>query len=133
MRVPVLKVVFLFLCAGVLYLAVSTALRREDDDPGCEVPVIVEVLNGCGVSGLADEVAARLRNEDFDVMFVGNADDFGYKETLVVDRSGACAKAITVAEALDVDNVIQQVRESFFVDVSVVVGSDMAGSTARAR
>ncbi len=133
MRVLVLKVVFLFLCAGALYIAVSTGLGREDDDPECEVPIIVEVLNGCGVSGVADKVAAGLKGEDFDVMFVGNADDFNYKETLSVDRSGACSKAIAVARALEVENVIQQVRESFFVDVSVVVGSDMAESLASAR
>ena len=133
MRVLVLKVVFLFLCAGALYIAISTGLSHEDPDPECEVPVIVEVLNGCGVSGVADRVAARLRGEDFDVMFVGNADDFNYKETLVVDRSGACSKAITVARALEVENVIQQVRGSFFVDVSVVVGSDMAESLAQAK
>ena len=133
MKVLVLKVVFLLLCAGALYIAISTVLSREDDDPECEVPVIVEVLNGCGVSGVADKVAARLRGKDFDVMFVGNADDFNYEETLIVDRSGACSKAITVARALEVENVVQQVRGSFFVDVSVVVGSDMAESLALAR
>ena len=133
MKVLVLKVVFLLLCAGALYIAISTGVGREDDDPECEVPVIVEVLNGCGVSGVADKVAARLRGKDFDVMFVGNADDFNYEETLIVDRSGACSKAITVARALEVENVVQQVRESFFVDVSVVVGRDMAESLALTR
>jgi hypothetical protein len=130
LRILVLKVVFLFILAGAIYIAVSTFLGREGPDPECEVPVIVEVLNGCGVSGIADRVAARLKDEDFDVMYVGNADDFNYGETLIVDRSGACCKAVTVARALDVDNVVQQVRESFFVDVSVIVGSDMAGSPA---
>ncbi|MGD8628613.1 MAG: LytR C-terminal domain-containing protein [bacterium] len=133
MRIWVLKVVFLAILAGAIYLAMSTGFSREDPDPECEVPVIVEVLNGCGVSGVADKVAARLRREDFDVMFVGNADDFNYEETLIVDRSGACSKAITVARALGVKNVVQQVRESFFVDVSVVVGSDMAESLASAQ
>ena len=130
MKVVVLKVILLCILAGAVYMALSTGLGREDPDPECEVPVIVEVLNGCGVSGVADKVAAKLRGEDFDVMFVGNADDFNYEESLIVDRSGACSKAITVARALDVENVVQQVRESFFVDVSVVVGSDMAGSLA---
>jgi hypothetical protein len=133
LRILAIKVVFLFILAGAIYIAISTGLGREDPDQECEVPVIVEVLNGCGVSGVADRVAARLREEDFDVMFVGNADDFNYEETLIVDRSGACSKAVTVARALGVDNVVQQVRESFFVDVSVVIGSDMAESLATAR
>ena len=133
MRILVLKVMFLLVLAGAIYIGMSTGFGREDPDPECEVPVIVEVLNGCGVSGVADKVAARLRGKDFDVMFVGNADDFNYEETLIVDRSGACSKAITVARALEVENVVQQVRGSFFVDVSVVVGSDMAESLALAR
>ena len=43
-----------------------------------------------------EKVAAGLKGEDFDVMFVGNADDFNYKETLIVDRSGACSKALLI-------------------------------------
>lgn len=126
MGVPVFKVLVVFTGIAAIYIGLSTGLSREEPDPECEVPVIVEVLNGCGVSGVADRVASRLKDQGFDVMFVGNADDFRYEETLVVDRSGACSKAVTVARALGVGNVIQQVRGSFLVDVTVVVGSDKA-------
>ena len=48
MSMMVLKVVFLVILAGAIYIAMSTGLSREEPDPECEVPVIVEVLNGCG-------------------------------------------------------------------------------------
>ena len=125
MRLLDIKAIAVFLGIGVVYLALGIAVELGEDSPTCEVPVIVEVLNGCGIRGIAEDVAQRLRNRGFDVMFVGNADDFGFKETLVVDRSGARDKAFTVAAALGVSGVIRQVRSSFFVDVTVVVGGDM--------
>jgi calcineurin-like phosphoesterase len=125
-RVLVIKAIAVFLGIGAAYLALSIALRLRQDSPTCEVPVIVEVLNGCGIKGIAEDVAQRLRSRGFDVMFVGNADDFSFQETLVVDRSGDRDKAFTVADALGVTDVIHQVRSAFFVDVTVVVGGDLA-------
>lgn len=92
----------------------------------CESPVIVEVLNGCGVRGIAEEVAGGLRDEGFDVLFLGNAEDFEYSRTLVVDRCGDRSKALAVRAALGGGRVIHQVGEAFFVDVTVIVGSDLA-------
>ena len=126
MKVTITKGVLLFLAIGVVYLALSTAIRLKQDCPPCEVPVIVEVLNGCGVGGIAENVAEGLRSQGFDIMFVGNADDFDYEDTLVVDRSGDRDKARAVAMALGESEMIRQVRSAFFVDVTVIVGSDMA-------
>ena len=120
------KVVALLIGGLALYLALSALSQLDRADPTCEVPVVVEVLNGCGIRGIADKVAERLRSERFDVMFVGNADDFEYDETLVVDRSGDRNKASTIAKALGVSNIVLQVTSAFFVDVTVVVARDLA-------
>jgi hypothetical protein len=124
MTLASLRAVFLCLGFVALYLAWAALSHLRVADSACEVPVVVEVLNGCGVHGLAERVGDYLRNQGFDVIFVGNADDFGYVETLVVDRCGDRSKALAVAEALRRDTVIFQVGGAFFVDVSVVVGSD---------
>ena len=127
MTKAVLKAAF----GGVGLVAVYlgwTALSQLDDSPSlCEVPVVVEVLNGCGREGVAEKVGEYLREKGFDVMFVGNADDFEYTETLVVDRCGDRSRALEVARALQVDAVIRQVSSIFFVDATVVVGGDGAG------
>ena len=94
----------------------------------CEVAPVIEVLNGCGTGGIAEKVGQFLADQGFDVMFLGNADDFSYHETVVVDRSGDLSKALAVAGVLDSRPVVRQVSSAFITDVTVVVGKDMSGS-----
>ena len=89
-----------------------------------EAIIVVEVRNGCGLSGLGDRVASHLRNQGFDVIFVGNAEDFEFSETMVVDRSGEWTKALEVARALGGVPVVQQIAPGNFADASVVLGQD---------
>ncbi len=86
----------------------------------------LEVLNGCGVSGVADRFTDFLREHKFDVVNVGNYVSFNVDETLVIDRIGNMANARKVAEELGVPrtNVIQQLNDNYFLDVSVIIGKD---------
>ena len=88
--------------------------------------VKVEVLNGCGVDGMARTVANRLRDTGFDVMTLGNADRFDYPESIVIDRLGNPDDADRVAEALGIANRIQQiVPDPFRIEsVTVIIGRD---------
>jgi hypothetical protein len=47
-------------------------------------------------------------------------------ETIVIDRTGNKANALFVAKALGVkkENVIQQLNNDYFLDVSIVAGRD---------
>jgi hypothetical protein len=86
----------------------------------------VEVLNGCGVGGIADRFTDFLRNNKFDVVNVANYIRFDMDETLVIDRRGNKANAYSVAKSLGVkkENVIQQLNDDYFLDVSIVIGRD---------
>ncbi len=86
----------------------------------------VEVLNGCGVGGIADRFTDFLRNNKFDVVNMGNYIRFDLDETIVIDRTGNKANALFVAKALGVksENVIQQLNNDYFLDVSIVIGRD---------
>lgn len=86
----------------------------------------VEVLNGCGVPGLATIFTSKLRDNGFDVVESGNFDTFDIKETLVIDRSGILENAKKVAKALGISekNVIQELAPSYFLDATIVIGSD---------
>jgi hypothetical protein len=106
-------------------LAHGTATRLEIADITGEGSAVVEVLNGCGSRGIADRVCELLIARGFDVMFVGNADDFLYDRTLVVDRVGDRSKAIAIAEALGAGAVISQQNNASFVEMTVVLGKDM--------
>jgi len=86
----------------------------------------VEVLNGCGVGGIADRFTDYLRNNRFDVVNMGNYIRFDMDETIIIDRTGNKANALAVAASLGVkkENVIQQLNDDYFLDVSIVIGRD---------
>jgi calcineurin-like phosphoesterase len=86
----------------------------------------VEVLNGCGISGVADKFTEFLRKDNFDVVQMGNYRSFDVNKTLVIDRTGNILNADKVAKALGVDskNVIQQINKDYFLDVTIIIGKD---------
>ena len=100
---------------------------REANPAGLVGDIIqVEVRNGCGVSGLAESMTQFLRHEGFDVVEVGNYTSFNQAKTLVVDRVGNLEAAQKVAAALGLsdDRVVQEIRQDYFLDASVVIGQD---------
>jgi hypothetical protein len=119
------------LAVGIVavYMAVSVVARLTHRGSVCELPIVVEVLNGCGRPGVAEQVASHLRGQGFDVMYIGNADDFDFAETLIVDRAGDRDKAHAVAAALGEAPVVYQVSSAFFVDVTVILGEDVSTSS----
>lgn len=91
-----------------------------------DVIVQLEVLNGCGVAGIADKFTTYLRKNNFDVVQVGNFTSFDVDNTIVIDRTGKKANAEKVANALGIDakNIIQQINNDYFLDVSLIIGKD---------
>ncbi len=88
--------------------------------------VQMEVLNGCGAGGVADNFTSYLRSKNFDVVHTGNYISFDVDNSLVIDRTGNKANAEKVAEALGVEkqNIIQQINNDYFLDVTFVIGRD---------
>ncbi|MEX0723389.1 MAG: LytR C-terminal domain-containing protein [Gracilimonas sp.] len=86
----------------------------------------IEVLNGCGVSGIANAYTGLLRSNGFDVVETGNFESFDLQETIIISRSGVMDNAYRVANALGVpeQNVIQESSPDFYLDVSVIIGHD---------
>jgi hypothetical protein len=86
----------------------------------------VEVRNACGVPGVAAQTRAYLRGYGFDVVEVGDHSERDLERSLVIDRGGDLAAAQKVARAMGIpeDRVIQEVRESYYLDASVIVGMD---------
>ncbi|MFQ5650387.1 MAG: LytR C-terminal domain-containing protein [bacterium] len=89
--------------------------------------VTVEVLNACGVQGLANDVTQYLRNHNFDVVNVGNYSSFNLDRTLIFDRVSLSSRyARKVASVLDVDEnqVVPDLEDSLHLMVTVIVGKD---------
>ena len=111
------------------YMKIVKGSERVDEHKNSQVAaeiIQMDVLNGCGVSGVADRYTDFLRAKGFDVVEIGNYSSFNVDETFVIDRIGNKANALKVAAALGIENVkvIQQLNENYFLDVSLVIGKD---------
>ncbi|MCH7678768.1 LytR C-terminal domain-containing protein [candidate division KSB1 bacterium] len=106
----------------------ETALSARVTPEGPPVKIItVQVLNGCGVQGLANEITQYLRNKNFDVVDVGNYEGGYLDQTLVLDRVSLESKyAKKVAKALGVNEklVTPTLEKSLQLMVTVIIGRD---------
>ena len=86
----------------------------------------LEILNGCGAQGAATLMTLYLRARGYDVVEMRNYKTFDVRESLVIDRTGHLGNADKVAYALGIKkrNIVQQLNPDYYVDVSVVIGSD---------
>lgn len=102
-----------------------TELEQAGDERGSpDQRPQVEVLNGCGVSGVAALTHAYLRRFGFDVVNVENAAAFDYEETIVIDRGGDEQVARRLARIIGTENIIRQVRPDLMLQVTVILGAD---------
>jgi hypothetical protein len=120
-----LAVLLLALATRFLYPRVESG-RTEDSGILISDVIQVEVLNGCGVSGVANKFTNSLRKNGFDVVETGNFDSKDVSKSFVIDRTGNLENAVRVAVALGIDEkqVIQEVSKQFFLDATVVIGAD---------
>ena len=91
----------------------------------------VEILNGCGVSGLASKVSDLLRDNNIDVVRSENADNFNYTQTMLILRNENLEDLNYVAKSLGLNpnedpRVIHQPDESLSVDLTLILGKDFS-------
>lgn len=86
----------------------------------------VEVLNGCGVSGVADKLTNYLRENKIDVVNLGNYRSFEIEKSIVIGRNKKIKNAELVASlvGLDQNSVIQQINPDYLLDVTFILGKD---------
>ncbi len=110
------------------YKKISKIFPREEvkKNNDFSIPIKAEVVNGCGIEGLGDELTDLLRFNKIDVIQSGNYFQFNVDNTLIIDRSGNVEKAKKVAQIIGVpeQQIIQQINPSLFLDVTVLTGKD---------
>jgi hypothetical protein len=86
----------------------------------------VEVLNGCGVSGIAEKLTDHLRLNKIDVVNLGNYRSFEIENSIIICRNEKIDKARKVAAivGLDKENIIQQINPDYLLDVTFILGKD---------
>ncbi|MCK4892602.1 MAG: LytR C-terminal domain-containing protein [Calditrichia bacterium] len=86
----------------------------------------VEVLNGCGTSGIAKFVTDFLRKSEIDVVYLGNYKNFKVAKSQVIDRSGNPENARKVARILGISEkqVKSDIDKSKQLKASILLGKD---------
>jgi len=102
-----------------------TTESPESAEVSAEI-IQIDVLNGCGASGVAQLFTDYLRKRNFDVVQSTNYKTFDVEESLVIDRTGDLETARKVAYALGIEekNIVQQINPDYYLNVSVVIGRD---------
>lgn len=86
----------------------------------------IEVLNGCGIPGIATRFTEKIREYGFDVVETGNFDTFDVSESFIISRSGSVDNALRVANAIGIPEtkILREASPDFYLDVTLVIGSD---------
>jgi hypothetical protein len=87
----------------------------------------IDVLNGCGVAGVAAKAEKWLVKGGYKVRITENADRHDYEFSFLQDRSGHLDAAIELAEALKISpDQIQELKgtPSPYTDLTLVLGKD---------
>ncbi len=90
--------------------------------PSADDRIVIEVLNGNGLPGLARTVTRQLRQQGLDVVFFGSTEKTD--STAIVVRRGDAGAGSVVARALGSGVVRVEPDTLRRVDVSVILGSD---------
>ncbi|MBM3328679.1 MAG: LytR family transcriptional regulator [Calditrichaeota bacterium] len=96
-------------------------------EPAAGSKIRIQVLNGCGVPGVAKRARDWLARRNYDVRDVGNADRQDYRMSKVVNRSGIQGAARDLARVLGVDesHVSNQAGPAGLdFDLTFIIGKD---------
>jgi len=116
---------------AVYYVKKSFNIQKEQTNTSTElshsnyVRAEVEVLNGCGESGIANLFTKFLRSEEYDVIEIKNADNFQYQKTIILFHNQESEeKAKILAKILDVQQNNIKFNATGVWDLSVIIGND---------
>tara|TARA_B100001250_G_scaffold236137_1_gene202838 strand:+ start:280 stop:804 length:525 start_codon:yes stop_codon:yes gene_type:complete len=90
----------------------------------------IEVLNGCGIKGLANRTTEFFRSKQIDVIRSDNANRYDYPKTMIISRNENITSLKAVAKSLqisanDTNHIKIEPDESLGVDVTVILGKDI--------
>ena len=112
------------------YSVVKTISFNDTEDyllvDSTKARIQVEVLNGCGVSGVAEKLTNYLRANNIDVVNLGNYRSFEIENSIIISRNEKILNAEKVAAivGLDNQNIIQQINPDYMLDVTFILGKD---------
>ncbi len=105
--------------------SIDPTLDKDIKKLSSEEVIQVNVLNGCGVKGIAAKARDYLRSKGFDVVDIGNYKD-NVEKSFVIDRLGDLNSSKKVAYSLGIPDtlVITDIDSNLFLRSTVILGKD---------
>ncbi|MFH1001952.1 MAG: LCP family protein [bacterium] len=85
-----------------------------------------EVLNGSGMSGIAHKIAKDLELQGFEIVNVGNADNFNYEQTKIIVYSKEVNLDNQFKELFKDFEIVKEYQDQTNLDLVIILGKDMA-------
>jgi hypothetical protein len=116
--------------------AVTTSPTQEkqveiESIPPIEQNIQIEILNGCGVNGIAKLFQSHLRQQGFDVVNTDNYIEDGkrrwdVKDSKIIDHigNGEQAEALARSMGIPADKITVKESATAIYDMSVIIGKD---------
>ena len=88
--------------------------------------ITVEILNGCGAKGIADQFSKYLLEKGHDVIQKGNAQNFDYLHSEVITRNSNITAANNIANLLGIseNQISSKSDRTLQCDVTLILGKD---------
>ncbi len=104
----------------------QSRIEVSDDLVRAGEAIQMEILNGCGVDGVAMDILNYMRARGFDVVEIGNYTSFEIERSQVVDRVGDSISAAKVAYALGIADscIVTDIDSTLVLRNSVIIGRD---------
>ncbi len=98
---------------------------KEETRSFADDPIRIQILNGCGVRGIARRFADCMRNKGYDVRETGNAARFNYSTSRVICRVDDASLARLTANDLGVAEIsVDPDPKLVDVEVTIILGND---------
>lgn len=92
---------------------------------GLNSGVEVEVLNGNAMAGVAHKIAKELELQGFEVVNIGNADNFDYEKTNIIVYSKEVNLDNEFKKLFNDFEIVKEYRTQADVDLVIILGKDM--------
>jgi len=101
-------------------------LQMASADKAEDTHIVVRILNGCGVSGVAYKLREYLLTQGFDVSETTNADHFNYEKTIVYLHTKDYKMSTVLSRALHISNnpVLDDRAPDYPCHVTILIGKD---------
>ena len=86
----------------------------------------VEVLNGNATSGIAHKIAKDLEMQGFEVVNIGNADNFNYEKTKIIVYSKEINLDSEFKKLFKDYEIVKEYQTNANLDLVIILGKDMA-------